>query len=226
MCGLGLGVEGWKENTLQRAELAWGGEARKNHPRREGTVTRAWLGTGRSLLRGGVLPVSLGCPGHKADGSSPPGLFHHPPRPYPRGRETSPPPPPQALPRLLSSTSWSYLTHLPRLCHSLSLTHSLFLLSLFLCPWAEREGQGLAQEAVWRPTGSNGGSASCLPQALRRPSSRNSLPRESGQCFPCFFLLFYSSTAWSVPAPLRGDERLGDPPSVSDPGQGLDLEEL
>ena len=39
---------------------------------------------------------------------------------------------PRALPRLLSSTSRSYLTHPPRLCHSLSLTRTFSLPPLTL----------------------------------------------------------------------------------------------
>lgn len=38
--GLGLGTECWEENTLKRADRAWGGwPERINRPRREGAVT-------------------------------------------------------------------------------------------------------------------------------------------------------------------------------------------
>ena len=53
---------------------------------------------------------------------------------------------------------------------------------------------------------SNGGSASCLLQAPRRPSSRSSLPREN-KLLSLPLPFSKSSTMWSVPA-LLGDPHL------------------
>lgn len=98
------------------------------------------------------------------------------------------------------------------LCVSLAHTFSLPPVPL-LHPWTKRGGQGLERKRPWRPCEQQWGSACALLQALRRPSSRSSLPRENKLCFPCFFP-FKSSTMWSVPA------LSGRPPSVSDPVQG------